>query len=428
MTKTALIASTKTGADNCGGEHASRALSVDQAQEYILDHCAPVSGIESLALRTALERVLAEDVLSPVNVPAHTNSAMDGYALRAADLSEQGITKLRLVGITLAGHPFEGQIHHGECVRVMTGSPMPEGCDTVVMQEHVEAQANAIRIGSNPARGENVRLAGEDLEQGAVALERGTRIHPPSLGLLASVGRAEVSVYRRPRVAFFSTGDELRSVGQLLEPGQIYDSNRYTLYGMLTRMGVDVMDMGVVRDDRRSIERAFSEAAATADAVITSGGVSVGDADFVKETLQKLGEVGFWQIAMKPGRPLAFGHINDAVFFGLPGNPVSVMVTFYQFVAPALRKLMGEKNIQVTPFIRVPCVTPLRKRPGRTEYQRAMLETNDNGELVVSTTGSQGSGVLHSMNQANCFVVLDRDSGNIDAGTWVNVQPFFGIM
>ncbi|MGW8247824.1 MAG: molybdopterin molybdotransferase MoeA [Acidiferrobacterales bacterium] len=428
MTKAALIASSKNDTDNCGGEHAPRALSVSQAQEFILNHCAPVNGTESLALRTALERVLAEDVLSPVNVPAHTNSAMDGYALRAADLSEQGITKLRLVGTTLAGHPFDGKIHHGECVRVMTGSPIPDGSDTVVMQEHVEAQADTIRITTNPAPGENVRNAGEDLEQGAVVLESGTRIRPPSLGLLASVGRAEVRVYRRPRVAFFSTGDELRSVGQVLEPGQIYDSNRYTLYGMLQRLGVEILDMGVVGDSRESIESAFQEAATTADAVITSGGVSVGDADFVKETLQKLGEVGFWQIAMKPGRPLAFGHINDALFFGLPGNPVSVMVTFYQFVAPALRKLMGENNIQAAPFIRVPCMTPLRKRPGRTEYQRAMLETSENGELVVRTTGSQGSGILHSMSRANCFVVLDRDSGDIDAGTSVNVQPFFGIM
>jgi len=428
MTKAALIEPDKVELDNCGGEYGSRALTVDQALAHILDQCTPVSGTESIALRAALERVLAEEVLSPVNVPAHTNSAMDGYALRADDLSDQGISELRLVGTTLAGHPFDGTVGRGECVRVMTGSPIPGGADTVVMQEHVDVHADTIHINTNPARGENVRYAGEDLEQGAVVLERGTRIRPPSLGLLASVGRAEVVVHRRPRVAFFSTGDELRSVGQSLEPGQIYDSNRYTLYGMLKRLGVDILDMGVVRDDREAIEKAFNEAAATADVVITSGGVSVGDADFVKEMLQKIGEVGFWQIAMKPGRPLAFGRIKDSLFFGLPGNPVSVMVTFYQFVAPALRKLMGEKNIQATPFIRVPCVTPLRKRPGRTEYQRAMLETNENGELVVGTTGIQGSGVLHSMSQANCFIVLDRDSGDIDAGTRVNVQPFFGIM
>ena len=428
MTKAALVTSNKNDTDNCGGDHASRALSVSQAQEYILGHCEPVTGIESIALRTALERVLAENVVSPVNVPAHTNSAMDGYALRAVDLSDRGVSELRLAGTTLAGHPYDGEVRRGECVRVMTGSPIPRGADTVVMQENVSVQGDAIRIDHNPVQGENVRHAGEDLQQGDVVLESGTRIRPPALGLLASVGRAEVAVYRRPRIAFFSTGDVLRSVGQPLEPGQIYDSNRYTLYGMLQRLGVDILDMGVVRDDREAIEKAFNEAATTADAVITSGGVSVGDADFVKETLQKLGEVGFWQIAMKPGRPLAFGHINGALFFGLPGNPVSVMVTFYQFVAPALRKLMGEKNVQAVPFIQVRCTTPLRKRPGRTEYQRAMLEANDNGELSVRSTGSQGSGVLHSMSQANCFIVLDRDSGDIDAGTRVNVQPFFGIM
>ena len=428
MSKAANINTNLVEGDNCGGVHATHALSVSQAQKFILDSCAPVAGTESLALRAALERVLAEDVLSPVDVPAHTNSAMDGYAFRAADLSRTGGEELRLIGTTLAGHPFVDEVNAGECVRVMTGSPIPDGTDTVVMQENVEVRGSMVQIKKEPVAGENVRLAGEDLKRGSVVLDTGTRIRPPSLGLLASVGRAEVTVYRRPRVAFFSTGDELRSVGQALEPGQIYDSNRYTLYGMLQRIGVEILDMGVVRDDRTAIEKAFTDASENADVVITSGGVSVGDADFVKETLQKLGEVGFWQIAMKPGRPLAFGRINDALFFGLPGNPVSVMVTFYQFVAPALHRLMGEKDVQAVPFIRVPSITPLHKRPGRTEYQRAILEPDNNGGLVVRSTGSQGSGVLRSMNQANCFIVLDRDSGNVESGTWVNVQPFFGIM
>lgn len=428
MSKAAYINSNTLAPDNCGGDHAANALSVSEAQKFILDSCDAVAGTESLALRAALERVLAEDVLSPVNVPAHTNSAMDGYAFRATDLSRNNGNEFRLIGATLAGHPFNNSVHAGECVRVMTGSPIPDGTDTVVMQENVEVRGDMIHLNRVPAPGENVRLAGEDLQQGSVVLQAGTRIRPPSLGLLASVGRAEVTVYRRPRVAFFSTGDELRSVGQPLEPGQIYDSNRYTLYGMLQRIGAEILDMGVVRDDRDAIEKAFDEASANADVVITSGGVSVGDADFVKETLQKLGEVGFWQIAMKPGRPLAFGRINDALFFGLPGNPVSVMVTFYQFVAPALHRLMGEEDVQAVPFLRVPSITPLHKRPGRTEYQRAILEPDNNGALVVRSTGSQGSGVLHSMNQANCFIVLDRDSGNVEPGSLVNVQPFFGIM
>jgi len=428
MSKAAYINTNPVEPDNCGGDYATHALSVSEAQKFILENCVPVAGNESMALRSALERVLAEDVLSPVNVPAHTNSAMDGYAFRAADLSQTGGNEFRLIGATLAGHPFNNTVHASECVRVMTGSPIPDGTDTVVMQENVEVRGDIVHINQIPAPGENVRHAGEDLQQGSVVLHAGTRIRPPSLGLLASVGRAEVTVYRRPRVAFFSTGDELRSVGQPLEPGQIYDSNRYTLYGMLQRIGVEILDMGVVRDDRGAIENAFSEASANADVVITSGGVSVGDADFVKDTLHKLGEVGFWQIAMKPGRPLAFGRINNALFFGLPGNPVSVMVTFYQFVAPALHRLMGEEDVQTVPFMRVPSITHLHKRPGRTEYQRAILEPDNNGGLVVRSTGSQGSGVLHSMNQANCFIVLDRDSGNVEPGSWVNVQPFFGIM
>ena len=423
MTKPAL-----SDPAGCGGDHAKQALTVAQAQAYILNDCVPVRGTERLALRAALERVLAEDVVSPVDVPAHTNSAMDGYALRAADLSEDGTTELALIGTTLAGHPFTGRVGEGQCVRVMTGSPLPDGADTVVMQEQVDAGASAVRVAEDHQRGDNVRLAGEDLRRGAIVLKSGARIHPPALGLLASIGRAEVTVHRRPRVAFFSTGDELRSVGQPLAPGQIYDSNRYTLYAMLRRLGADPVDMGVVPDNRDAIETAFHEAAACADVVITSGGVSVGAADYVKETLEKLGQVGFWQIAMKPGRPLAFGQIDDARFFGLPGNPVSVMVTFYQFAAPALRRLMGETNVRPAAFLRARCTTPLNKRPGRTEYQRALLEPDDDGELVVRSTGSQGSGVLRSMGQANCFIVLARDSGNVEAGSRVDVQPFFGIM
>ncbi len=414
--------------DSCGGEHAGRALTVEQAQEFILSQCAPIRGSEKLAVRAALDRVLSEDVISPVDVPSHTNSAMDGYAVRAGDLPAEDPVMLRVIGTTLAGHSFDGTVNAGECVRVMTGSVIPAGADTVLMQERVERAGDSIRVRPGHRAGENVRLAGEDLKRGQAILTAGTRIHPPELGLLASIGRAEVVVRRRPRVAFFSTGDELCSVGEALSAGQIYDSNRYTLYGMLQRAGVDAVDMGVVRDRPDAIEQAFADASANADVVITSGGVSVGEADYVKETLQKIGQVGFWQIAMKPGRPLAFGHVNDVLFFGLPGNPVSVMVTFYQFVAPALRRLMGEPVTADATTVRACTASALRKRPGRTEYQRAVLERGPDGELRVRSTGSQGSGVLNSMSRANCFIVLPRDGGDVEAGAWVDVQPFFGIM
>jgi molybdopterin molybdotransferase len=305
---------------------------------------------------------------------------------------------------------------------------MPAGTDAVVMQEHVELRVDAIRIGAGHRTGQNVRAAGEDLARGAVALNAGKRLTPADLGLLASIGLAEVAVHRRVRVAFFSTGDELRSIGEPLEDGAIYDSNRYTLYGMLAALGAEILDMGVVRDRRDAVRDAFRDAAAVADAIITSGGVSVGEADYVKETLEALGKVSFWQIAMKPGRPLAFGHVDGTAFFGLPGNPVAVMVTFYQFVQPALRRMTGEDPVGAPPTFEARSLTRFRKQPGRTEFQRAIVEHDANGELVVRATGGQGSGILHSMSQANCFVVLPEEGGNVEPGMRVAVQPFFGLM
>jgi molybdopterin molybdotransferase len=305
---------------------------------------------------------------------------------------------------------------------------MPAGCDTVVMQEATTVSGETIRMAPGGKTGMNVRHAGEDLRAGAVALSAGMRLKPVDLGLLASVGIAEVPVRRRIRVAFFSTGDELCSIGEPLREGCLYDSNRYTLYGMLTRAGADVLDLGVVRDTREAIEQAFRDAAALADVVITSGGVSVGEADFVKETLDRLGGIDFWRIAMKPGKPLAFGRLDGgAYFFGLPGNPVSVMVTFYQFVRPALRRLAGER---ATPevWLRAPCLSPLKKSPGRTEFQRGVLTSGPDGQLAVQTSGAQGSGILHSMSVADCFIRLPAESGDVEAGTLVDVQPFDGIV
>ncbi|MGA7799449.1 MAG: gephyrin-like molybdotransferase Glp, partial [Gammaproteobacteria bacterium] len=392
-------------APDCCAENISGLLQVAEARRQIAAQLAPVRGEEQVHVRSALGRVLAAPIISAIDVPPYTNSAMDGYAVRGADLPAQSSTELTVIGTAFAGEPFAGTVGKGECVRIMTGGKMPQGADTVIMQEQVEREGDRIAIQGGHQTGQNVRLAGEDMAAGEAVLEPGKRLMPAELGLIASLGIGEVRVSRRLRVAFFSTGDELRSIGEPLGDGQIYDSNRYTLHGMLTRLGVEVLDMGVIRDERDAVRNAFLEASRSADVVITSGGVSVGEADYVKETLDALGSVGFWKIAMKPGKPLAFGRVNDALFFGLPGNPVSVMVTFYQFVEPALRQMMGEHNTDPV-TVRVPCAGTLRKVPGRTEFQRGCLERDRDGRLVVNTTGLQGSHVLSSMSRANCFIIL----------------------
>jgi molybdopterin molybdotransferase len=353
---------------------------------------------------------------------------MDGYAVRSEDLSADGEVSLKLIGTSFAGVLFEGAVGPGECVRIMTGAKIPEGADTVVIQEHVQTEGETVRIGSGHRKGQNLRRAGEDIEIGQTVLCPGAWIRPADLGLVASLGIAELAVYRRLRVAFFSTGDELRSIGTPLEEGQIYDSNRYTIYGMLTRLGCEVIDMGVVRDDPELLESAFKEAAAMADVVITSGGVSVGEADFTKDLLERVGEVLFWKIAMKPGRPLAYGRIGNAQFFGLPGNPVSVMVTFYEFVRDALLVLMGRTEVTPLPMLQVPCVSALKKAPGRTEFQRGMIFQDEGGGWKVRVTGDQGSGILRSMSEANCFIVLPESQGNVAPGTLVDVQLMEGLI
>ena len=412
---------------SCMDDFDPSSLLVEQALERIEALVAPVAGTERLAIRESLGRVLAEPVCSPIDVPAHDNSAMDGYAVRAADAAGAGPTVLRVLGTAWAGRPFAGTVGPGECARIMTGAVMPAGADAIVIQERTEpATGNAIRFSEPTRAGDNVRAAGEDVARGATVLHAGQRIGSAELGLLASLGTVEASVRRRVRVAFFSTGDELRSLGQPLDPGCVYDSNRYTLLAMLREIGAEVLDLGVVRDVREDVERAFREAAATADAIVTSGGVSVGEADFVKETLERTGEVAFWKIAMKPGRPLAFGTVGGALFFGLPGNPVSVMVTFYQFVQPALRRMMGEAATAPVRF-RVPCASRLRKRPGRVEFQRGVLAYDDSGRLTVRSTGGQGSGILSSMHEANCFIVLPLASDGVEPGSEVEVEPFGGV-
>lgn len=408
------------------------ALEVGRAQAFIARLVPTVRAVEQLALRSALGRVLAEDVVSMIDVPAHDNAAMDGYALRGADLADEGDTVLRVAGTGYAGAAFAGEAAAGQAVRIMTGAVMPPGLDTVVPQEFTRTAAEGrVVIPAGVVRaGDNRRLRGEDLRLGEPALSAGRVLRPADIGLVASLGRAEVPVRRRLRVAFFSTGDELRSIGEPLDAGCIYDSNRYTIHGMLTRLGVETIDMGVVRDEPAALERAFVDAGACADAVITSGGVSVGEADHTKQVMARVGEVLFWRIAMRPGRPLAIGRIGGergAILFGLPGNPVAVMVTFYAFVRDALLAMAGATP-QPLALLRATSVASLRKKPGRTEYQRGIVESDGRGGWRVRITGAQGSGILRSMSQANGMVVLHHGQGDVAAGEAVDVIPFDGLI
>ena len=413
---------------SCLDDYDPNALAVDKARAIVRSYVTPIAVNEKVPVRAALGRVLGTDVVSTINVPAHDNSAMDGWAVRGEDLDPSGDTRLREIGSSLAGRAFAGPVARGECVRVMTGAVMPTGTDTVVIQEVVRVDGDAIVVPVGQARGQNMRFAGEDLAIGKPVLRAGQWLRPAELGLIASLGIAEIAVRRPPRVAFFSTGDELASVGQTLREGEVYDSNRYTIHGMLARLGCDVIDMGVVRDDRQSLAQALRDASAAGDAVVTSGGVSVGEADFTREVLAELGEVLFWKIAMRPGRPMAFGRIGSAYFFGLPGNPVAVMVTFYQFVRDALLALSGRTDAFELPLVQVRCQNALRKKPGRTEFQRGILAKNERGEWSVRLTGTQGSGILRSMSEANCFIVLEHDRGNVKAGDYVSVQVMDGMV
>ncbi len=411
---------------SCADDYDPNSMPVDKARAFIHTFLSPVTGIARAPIRSALGRVLAADIISPLNVPSHRNSAMDGWAMRFDDLGATETT-LTEIGTSFAGQPLGKMVGDGQCARIFTGGVVPEGCDTVVMQERAQANGKQITFATGQQRGQNVREAGEDLQAGAVALAKGRTVRSAELGLIASLGIGEVSVHRALRVAFFSTGDELVQIGNPLGEGQIYDSNRYTLHGMLTRMGCEVIDMGVVKDDPALLEHAFIEASEIADVVITSGGVSVGEADYVKSLLQKLGEVVFWKIAMKPGRPLAYGKIGKAHFFGLPGNPVSVMVTFYQFVRDALLILQGVSPLPAQPLLKAICTSKIKKAPGRTEFQRGVLYLED-GVYKVRVTGEQGSGILKSMSDANCFIMLHDHVGNVDAGATVEVQILDGVV
>ena len=415
---------------SCADDYDPNAMAVERARALIRQFLAPVTATERVTIRAAQGRVLAQDIVSPITVPGHDNSAMDGWAVRFADLRIDGETELKRAGESFAGKPHGGAIGSGEAVRIFTGGIMPAGSDSVVMQERAQETPDGVRVaaGALSKAGQNRRFAGEDLKKGQLVFATGQPVRPAELGMLASLGISEVTVYRKLRVAFFSTGDELRSVGTALAEGQIYDSNRYTLYGMLTRLNCDIIDMGVVPDVPEELERAFATAAANADVVITSGGVSVGEADYVRQLLDKLGEVLFWKIAMKPGRPLAYGKIGSAHFFGLPGNPVAVMVTFYAFVRDALLVLSGQRDAGPMPMFKAALSAPIKKVPGRTEYQRGILTPDAAGGWTVRTTGDQGSGILSSMSQANCFIVLPTPTGNVAAGEVVDVLLLEGLI
>ncbi|MCY3769930.1 MAG: molybdopterin molybdotransferase MoeA [Gammaproteobacteria bacterium] len=398
-------------------------ITVSQAMAHIARTVVPVADTETLDLHSALGRVAAQEVVSTSDVPNHTNSAMDGYAVCGEELPDQGSATFEMVGESFAGSAFHGTVESGQCVRIMTGAVMPAGTDSVVMQERVDRAGNTITIHAGEQKAANVRYAGEDIQVGDVVIPAGTRLGASHLGLLASLGRPEVTVYRKPRIAFFSNGDELRSMGAPLALGEVYDSNRYTLYAMLHDLGVEQVDLGIVRDDRDAIAKAIQSAAGQADLVITTAGASVGDADYIREILTRLGQVSFWKVAIKPGRPLSFGRLGNSLFFGLPGNPVSVMVTFQVFLEPAIKQLSGER-FDVPTVLKMRTLTALKKRSGRMEYQRGVMSLNENGETVVRSSGEQGSGILRSMSQANCFIILPDESDGVSAGEWVEVQPF----
>jgi molybdopterin molybdotransferase len=407
---------------SCADPFEEEMISLSGALTRIEERVVPVHACERLPIRQCLNRVNNEAVKSPLNVPPLPNSAMDGYAIAHDDLITDGIAELEEIGAAFAGVPFMQDCGPGQCVRIMTGALIPAGTDTVVMQEQVQVGENGrIRIDSDHRVGENIRQAGEDVQQGEIVIEAGVRLSPADLGILASLGIAKLQVKRKPVVAFFSTGDELMSVGEKLEPGMIYDSNRYSLFGMLAQLPVDVLDLGVVRDNPESMREALADAAARADLIISTGGVSVGEADFIKPALEDLGSTEFWKIAIKPGRPLTFGQIGSSIFMGLPGNPVAVMVTFSQFVAPAIEVLSGA-SMQPARLVPARSLERLRKKPGRTEFQRGIAVLDENNRWQVGKTGKQGSGILTSMSRANCLIVLPEDNAGVEPGDEVSIQ------
>ena len=429
---------------NANQEFQSDFLSVTEARNAISTLIQDIQlqakrsdAIEKLPLKQCLGRILANDILSPINVPATDNSAMDGFAFNSKDLkTDREQIHLRIVGTLYAGQTSVPPTQASECIKIMTGAMMPPDCDTVIPQEFTKSsEEGSITFAKDTVRaGENRRLRGEDLQAGKPAIQQGRILKASDIGLAASLGITELSVYQRIKVAILSSGDELCDMSEPLVPGKIYDSNRFSLHACLSRLGFKIIDCGIVRDTPEDLRRAFTLASQQADVIISSGGVSVGEADFTKQIMDELGEVGFWKIAMRPGRPMAFGSLKQispktspTVFFGLPGNPVAVMVTFYQFVRNALLQLNGALKPEV-PLVLVQSAEAIRKKSGRTEFQRGVLFRDSEGKLFVKSTGSQGAGILRSMSEANCFMILHHDQGNIAPGDWVDVEIFDGLL
>lgn len=399
-------------------------MPLEVALEKLHSSVECVARTETVSIDKALDRVLAEDIVSSILVPGYDNSAMDGYAVKAADLADSDC--LLQVGKSFAGAPYLEELQSGQCVRIMTGAEMPAGADTVVMQEKTHPKGNSIFFESSPKTGDNVRLAGNDITIGDKLLNSGKRLGPTDIGLLASLGLHRIKVYTPIKVGLFSTGDELRLPGQALERGCLYDSNRFVVAAMLQRLGCDVMNLGIIKDDPESLKQAFEKACSECDAVISSGGVSVGEADYTKEILDELGEINFWKLAIKPGKPFAFGHIGEGnkhtTFFGLPGNPVSATVTFHQLALPCLQIMSGETKTEPL-TLSLPVNTKLKKRPGRTDFQRGQLQITQEG-LIADSSGSQSSGMLTSMTHSNCYIVLENERGSVESGETVTVVPY----